>query len=116
VLERRPSVPLDQLPLTSIGQVLLHVEETKGASTVIDVEVFVQEPSKALKRRDLPFMAGAPHEFMKATPPARTVPSYIALASIEDSAPQGEGCHAQARTAPPDGGLMPHPTAVWAHL
>jgi hypothetical protein len=48
----------------------------KGASTVVNVEVFVQESSKALKRSGQPFMAGAPHDFAMATLQARTVLSY----------------------------------------
>jgi hypothetical protein len=75
LLEQRLSPPPRSVFLTSIGQVLSRAQEAKGTSTVIKVEVNVQEPSKTLKRRDLPFKAGAPHDFVKVTPPARTVPS-----------------------------------------
>jgi hypothetical protein len=50
VLERGSSVPLDQFSLTSIGHVLWWTQEAKGTSTVIELEVCVQDPSKALKR------------------------------------------------------------------
>jgi hypothetical protein len=49
VLERGSSVPLDQFSLTSIGHVLWWTQEAKGTSTVIALEVCVQDPSKALK-------------------------------------------------------------------
>jgi hypothetical protein len=51
-------------------------QEAKGTSTIIEVKVFVQEPPKALKQRGLLFKEGAPHDFSKATPLARTVRRY----------------------------------------
>jgi hypothetical protein len=85
VLERRPPASLDQFSLTSIEQVLSQIQEAKGTSTGIGIEVFDQS-CRRHQSEGPHHLKGAPCSFAKASPPARTVLNNDSLSKVEDPA------------------------------